>query len=153
MEQLFMLPEIDAEETKKKVEKALEACLVFEQIGYHPGIEPKTTPGYSQSPGTQTNAFHSSTEDSAQKNIDIEQFRREHVRRVRRAVSRLGKREREIIEKRYLDDPDLTDYIIFNEIHLAERTYYRVKARAFYKLAFSLKIEVLKPNPDQNIEN
>ncbi|MFC4768727.1 ArpU family phage packaging/lysis transcriptional regulator [Effusibacillus consociatus] len=144
----FKLPEIDREATRKRVEEALETCLLYEQIGFHPGHEAKVTPGYSETPPSNTNAFHSSTEDVAQKNVDTELHRQLHVKKVRLAVYRLGRKEREVIEKRYLTDPDMTDYETYHGLHMSERTYYRIKGRAFYKLAFALKLEVIK-EPDQ----
>ncbi|MFA9457414.1 ArpU family phage packaging/lysis transcriptional regulator, partial [Halalkalibacter sp. AB-rgal2] len=38
---------------------------------------------------------------------------------------------------------DEFDYQIYNDLGLSERQYYRIKSRAFYKLAFILKIEVV----------
>lgn len=66
---------------------------------------------------------------------------------VERAVNRLGKKEREIIQLRYLEDENF-DYIVAGEVGLSERTYTRMKARAFYKLAFMLKLEVLSEDPN-----
>lgn len=138
----FNLPEIDRDLTRDRVEGALETCRLYMQIGYHPELEAKTTPAYSMSPASQTNAFHSNTESTAQKNVDEEQRRKEHVRRVKAAVDRLGPLEKKIITKRYLEDDDVVDYTVWPELNLSERKYYRVKARAFYKLALMLKIEV-----------
>ncbi len=56
--------------------------------------------------------------------------------------STAGKNQRDIIVKRYLEDEDVCDYMVYNEIGMSERTYRRVKARAFYKLAFALRLEV-----------
>ncbi len=94
------------------------------------------------SPASQTNAFHSSIDSTAQKNVDEERRRREHVRRVTAAVDRLGPLEKKIIKKRYLEDDDVVNYAVWPELNLSERKYYRIKARAFYKLALMLKLEV-----------
>ncbi|WP_205628687.1 ArpU family phage packaging/lysis transcriptional regulator, partial [Acinetobacter baumannii] len=75
-------------------------------------------------------------------NVDKEREIEALCERVEKAVSRLSKKEREIIEKRYLGDESF-DYIVAGEVGLSERTYTRMKARAFYKLAFMLKLEVL----------
>jgi ArpU family phage transcriptional regulator len=52
--------------------------------------------------------------------------------------------ERAIIQKRYLEDEDAFDYFLHDELGLAERTYRRVKSRAFYKRTFMLRLEVVK---------
>lgn len=62
--------------------------------------------------------------------------------RIDQFLSRLGngradKDQRDIIIKRYLEDGDVCDYMVYNEIGMSERTYRRVKARVFYKLAFA----------------
>jgi ArpU family phage transcriptional regulator len=144
LRQLKFLPPIDEDRTKENVEVALEKCRLYEEIGFHPEYEPKFAHTYSLAPSFGTNAIHSSTEDVARKNVDTEMERREHVSRVRKAVSRLSRIEREIIEKRYLEDAYVTDYMVYTEMHMSERTYYRIKTRAFYKLAFSLRLEVIK---------
>ncbi|MFC6546830.1 hypothetical protein [Cohnella cellulosilytica] len=47
---------------------------------------------------------------------------------VERAVERLGRMERRLIELRYLDDEGVFDYQVSGEMHLSERKYYRSKA-------------------------
>lgn len=143
VEQLsFKLPEIDREETRKRVEEALEACKLYMQIGYHPGYEPKATASYSVIPPSRTNVFHSSTEETACRNVDEEMRRRQIVERVWGAVNRLSHLEREIIVRRYLADDPVLDYELWDDLNLSERKYYRIKARAFYKLALALRLEV-----------
>ena len=60
---------------------------------------------------------------------------------IRLGNGRSGKIQRDIINKRYLEE-DVCDYMIYNEIGMAERTYRRWKSRAFYNLAFALRLEV-----------
>ncbi|MRB37223.1 ArpU family transcriptional regulator, partial [Bacillus thuringiensis] len=65
--------------------------------------------------------------------------------RIDQFLSRLGngsagRNQRDIINKRYLEEEDVCDYMIYNEIGMAERTYRRWKSRAFYNLAFALRL-------------
>ncbi|EOP99461.1 ArpU family phage transcriptional regulator [Bacillus cereus VD140] len=55
---------------------------------------------------------------------------------------RAGIIQRDIIYKRYLEEEDVCDYMVYNEIGMSERTYRRWKSKAFYKLAFALGLEV-----------
>ncbi|MED4586654.1 ArpU family phage packaging/lysis transcriptional regulator [Brevibacillus choshinensis] len=142
MAQLTLLPEINRPETEKKVKEALDLARDFIRMGFHPGIEAATTPGYSIIPPTQTNAFHSSTESAAIKNVDVEMKRREYVDRILVAVRRLAKKERELIMVRWFGDDDLTDVEAYVDLEMSHGTFYRIRARAFYKLAFALKLEV-----------
>jgi len=142
VKQLTLLPEIDRPATEERVKEALDLARMFIQMGFHPGIEASTTAGYSLVPPPQTNAFHSSTESTAIKNVDIERGRKEHVERVIGAVQRLSKRQRELIMFRWFSDEDWTDVETYTEFNLSPATYYRHRADTFYKLAFALRLHV-----------
>jgi ArpU family phage transcriptional regulator len=102
------------------------------------------TATFSLVPPSFTNGFHSSTEDAAVANVDLERAREYYIQNIIRGVNRVGKIEREIIYKRYLETEEIFDYEIYNEMGFSERRFYRLKARIFYKLAFILRIEVYK---------
>ncbi|MBL0386224.1 ArpU family transcriptional regulator [Tumebacillus sp. ITR2] len=135
---------IETKKTRARVEGMLESCRLYMQIGYHPGQEARTTARYSLTPSSVTNAFHSSTESIAQKNVDEERRRRALVESVWAAVEMLNEMEQQIVKMRYLEDDDALDYIVWGELNLSERKYYRVKARAFLKLALAMGVAVYK---------
>ncbi|CEH31925.1 ArpU family transcriptional regulator [Aneurinibacillus migulanus] len=143
--QMSFLPKIDRRATQKRVEEALETARIYKQIGFV-RREMKNTPAYEARYHGATNKTNDVAADCAAWNVDKEEEIRTLTERVERAVSRLGKKEREIIQLRYLEDESF-DYIVAGEIRLSERTYTRMKARAFYKLAFMLKLEVLSEEP------
>ncbi|MMZ60101.1 hypothetical protein D1872_221740 [compost metagenome] len=144
--QMSFLPKIDRRATQKRVEEALETARIYKPIGFV-RREMKNTPAYEARYHGATNKTTDATADCAVWNVDKEEEIRVLTERIERAVSRLGKKEREIIEKRYLEDEGF-DYIVAGEVGLSERTYTRIKARAFYKLAFMLKLEVLAEEQD-----
>jgi ArpU family phage transcriptional regulator len=142
----FTLPEIDREKTKQRVESEIEKyrfCLLLvpeEKL-------PKITASYTMEPPAFSNQFHSSTETTAFERIqqqEKEKERLEFVERFRKAVNRLRFKERELIVKRYMDDIELYDYEFYQAEGLTESKFYKLKARAFYNLAFALRIEVYK---------
>jgi len=139
----FQLPEIDRDETKKRVEAALEKYR-FYLLTVPEERLPKVTATYSLVPHANTNVFHSSTETAVIDKVDFERERDEYMEWIRRGVNRLSPRERELIVKRYLNDEEMYDYELYNEMGMSESKYYRLKARTFYKLAFILRIEVYK---------
>ncbi|MED4461846.1 ArpU family phage packaging/lysis transcriptional regulator [Metabacillus fastidiosus] len=139
----FKLPEIDRDQTKAAVEAAFEKYR-FYLLTVPEERLPKVTASYSLVPPTNTNAFHSSTEDAVIGKVDFERERDKYLDWIIHGVNRLSKMEREIIYKRYLEDEETFDYEIYSELILSERRYYRLKARIFYKLAFVLRIEVYK---------
>jgi ArpU family phage transcriptional regulator len=75
----------------------------------------------------------------------------EYMEWIRRGVNRLSTRERELIVKRYLSDEEMYDYELYNEIGMSESKYYRLRARAFYKLPFALRIEVYKEEEKKHL--
>ncbi len=140
--QMSFLPKIDRKATQKRVEEALETARIYKQIGFV-RREMKNTPAYEARYHGATNKTTDAAADCAVWNVDKEEEIRMLTERVERAVSRLSRKEREIIQKRYLEEEEAFDYIVCGDVHLSERTYARIKARAFYKLAFMLRLEVL----------
>lgn len=141
--QLTFLPEIDRDETKRNVESALEKYQIMLLMDPEE-LEPKITASFQLAPSAPTNEFSSTTEDVAIERVDQAEKRRKYIRRIKNAVNRLSYQERQVIIKRYLNEDDIYDYEVYNEFGYSERKYYRIKSRAFYKLAFILRIEVYK---------
>ncbi|UOE96060.1 ArpU family phage packaging/lysis transcriptional regulator [Alkalihalobacillus sp. LMS39] len=140
---MFKLPEINTKETKEKVEEILEEyriALLSEPVENYP----KITQTFSLLPPSTNNKYNSSTEEVAVKRVDLEIARKKLIKEVQQATNRLPFRERSIIVLRYMQQDQMFDYEVYNELGLSERSYYRLKARAFYNLAFVLKIEVYK---------
>jgi len=139
--QITLLPEINREATKKRVEEALETVRVYKEIGIV-RRESRYTPSYNERFHKGTNSINKPVEDIAIANVMREQELEQLSERVDRAVTRLCKKEREIVIQRYLTDEDTLDYNVCLDLHHSERTYRRIKGRAMYKLAFMLRLEV-----------
>ncbi|PEY32702.1 ArpU family transcriptional regulator [Bacillus cereus] len=147
--QLFFLPKIDRTATQKELEGVLEEVRIYRQFGMI-RQEMKVTPSYEVRYHGPTHTVGKPLEDVALANI--EQIKREEWLkkmsfRIDQFLSRLGngyagKIQRDIINKRYLEEEGVYDYMVSNEIGMAERTYGRWKAKVFYKLAFALGLEV-----------
>lgn len=142
MNQLTLnLPQIDEEATKAKVEQLLDQYRLYL---LQDNFLPKVTPTYSIVPPSITNEFHSSTEEAALKRLigrfSVDKF----LKRIQRAVNRLSQRERQIIVMLYMQPEEMYDYEVYAEMDLSQRSYYRVKAKALYRLAFALREEVYK---------
>jgi ArpU family phage transcriptional regulator len=139
--QLSLLPKIDREATRKRVEEHLETVRVYKQIGLV-RKEIRNTPSYAPRYHGNTNAISKPAEDNAVWNADMERELEELSVRVERAVSRLSKRQQELIRSRYLVDDDVLDFNVCLDLHMSDRSYRRVKGTAIYKLAFMLRLEV-----------
>ncbi len=140
---MSFLRDVDGEKTKEAVEAALEKYRMY-MLTVPDEYLPRVTQTYSLVPPSQTNAFHSSTESAAIRKVDFERERDEYMERIRRAVNRLTKLQRELIIKRYMSIEEPRDYDVYNDMCISESKYYRERERAFYKLAFALRIEVYK---------
>ena len=147
--QLSFLPKIDRAATQKKLEGVLENVRLYKQFGMM-REEMKVTPSYEIRYHGPTNDVGKPLEDVAMANIQQskrEEWIKKTSLRIDQFLNRLGngragKDQRNIIIKRYLEDEDVCDYMVYNEIGMAERTYRRWKSRAFYNLAFALRLEV-----------
>lgn len=144
MNQLTLnIPQIDEEATKLKAEKLLDQYRLY-ILQVPDDFLPKVTPTYSIVPPSITNEFHSSTEEAALKRLDWEIQRDKFLKRIQRAVNRLSQRERQIIVMLYMKQEEMYDYEVYAEMGLSQRSYYRVKVKALYRLAFALREEVYK---------
>ncbi|WP_316246594.1 ArpU family phage packaging/lysis transcriptional regulator [Sutcliffiella horikoshii] len=142
--QLFKLPKINRKETQKNVEQALELYRYYLLTVPEERL-PKVTASYSLVTPSNTNEFNSSTENAVIQKVDFEIARDNHLGRIRKAVNRLTKQERQAVIMKYFGDDELFDYEVYNELGMSETYYHqKFKPRIFYKLAFILRIEVFE---------
>ncbi|EJR56727.1 ArpU family transcriptional regulator [Bacillus toyonensis] len=157
--QLSFLPKIDRAATQKKLEGVLENVRLYRQFGMM-REEMKVTPSYEIRYHGPTNDVGKPLEDVAMANIqqsEREEWIKKMSFRIDQFLNRLGNSnagriQRDIISKRYLEEEDVCDYMIYNEIGMTERTYRRWKSRAFYNLAFALRLEVYETEETGGIE-
>ncbi|KXY35309.1 ArpU family phage packaging/lysis transcriptional regulator [Bacillus sp. FSL K6-0067] len=146
--QLSFLPKIDRTATQEKLEGVLESVRIYRQFGMI-RKEMKVTPSYEVREHGPTHAVGKPLEDVAIANLQQSE-REEWLElisfRIDQFLNRLGngsagRIQRDIISKRYLEEEDVCDYMIYNEIGMAERTYRRWKSRAFYNLEGVAKLK------------
>jgi ArpU family phage transcriptional regulator len=142
--QASILPAIDEERTQENIERFLEEVRIYRQIGFV-RREVKTTQGYTLRQHGPTNVTSDQTADAAIWNADTESRIKRNSENLDRAIKCLRKRQREVIEKRYLDidAADDYDYQLSEELLISTRTFRRIKYKALYTLAFMLDLEVL----------
>ncbi|PFW91293.1 ArpU family transcriptional regulator [Bacillus pseudomycoides] len=151
--QLSFLPKIDRTATQENLEGVLESVRIYRQFGMI-RKEMKVTPSYEVRYHGPTRDAGKPLEDVAIVNLqqsEREEWLEKMSFHIDQALNRfgngmVGKNQRTIIIKRYLEDEAVCDYMVYNEIGMSERTYRRVKSRAFYKLAFALRLEVYGGN-------
>ncbi|MGZ9782483.1 ArpU family phage packaging/lysis transcriptional regulator [Bacillus pseudomycoides] len=144
MTQLTFLPKIDRKATQARVEEILENIRIHRQFGMIRN-EMKVTASCEVRYHGLTNVVGNPAEDVALANVVMSEREVKLQRlsfQIDKALSRFSKNQRDIIVKRYLEDEEVFDYMVYNEIGMSERTYRRNKSNAFYKLAFALRLEV-----------
>lgn len=138
----FDLPAMDSEQTRRRVEEHLETVRIYRQIGFV-RREVSNTPNYEPREFQGTNSISKPAESTAVWNVDKEAELEQKSIMLDKALHRLSKTERELITRRFLEEEEIFDYNVCADMHMSERKFRRVKARAIYKLAFALKLEVL----------
>jgi ArpU family phage transcriptional regulator len=144
----FELPELDRKATQEKVEENLANYRLFKYLEYEEreaSITASSTPRYHGA----TNVTSDQTGSIAIHNVDEKQRRKQFCERIERAVHRLPKMEKYLIEERYMsiDSEYITDFSVYChkfQPPISEKTYSKIRWKAFYKLAFSLNIVVPK---------
>ncbi|PGD90899.1 ArpU family phage packaging/lysis transcriptional regulator [Bacillus wiedmannii] len=155
MNQLTFLPKVDRKATQVRLEEILETVRIYRQFGMIRN-EMKVTASCEVRYHGQTYIVGKPTEDVALANVAMNE-REDKLQRlsfqIDKALSRFSKNQRDIIVKRYLEDEEVFDYMVYNEIGMSERTYRRNKSNAFYKLAFALRLEVYETEEQNGGDN
>lgn len=148
MSQMSFLPELDRHLTQKAVEEAFRKYRLFKYLSFDER-EAGITAGYELREGGRTNQTSDQTASIAIHNVDSTVAQRAYCERVERIVNRLPSKEKFLINERYMgpDSEYITDYNIYchkMQPPVSEYTYYKIRWKAFYKLALALDIQVAK---------
>jgi ArpU family phage transcriptional regulator len=125
--------QIDRRATRKRVESVLEAVRNYRTMG---ALRNENAANSSM------RKLFKVAEQAAAYDVDSEEHVLSVCNEVEQAISRLEEQEQGIIRERYLKRDKTFDFLLFYELHLSERTYRRMKARAIEKLAYMLRLEV-----------
>ncbi len=134
-------PPINTDATRKRVEQALETARVYKQVGFV-RRETKLTASYEVREPGKPYSVGKPVESAAVWNVDTETRIGKMAEDIELAVESLEGCERDIVRRRYLDKGDTLDYMLCYELGMSERTYRRHKAKALFKLAWMLGLEV-----------
>ena len=144
----FVLPEIDRKATQSKVEQHLEQYRLFKYLAFEEREASITASSEIRYHGP-TNTTSDQTSNIAIYNADQQKYREQFIFRTEKAVDRLPKMEKFLIQERYmsLDAEYLTDYNVYShkfQPPISEKTYAKIRWKAFYKLALNLNIAEIK---------
>lgn len=144
----FELPELDRKATQAKVEEHLEKYRLYKYLTFEEREASIIGSSEVRYHGP-TNQTSDQTSDIAVYNADQQTYRTHFCERTERAVSRLPKMERFLIEERYMcQDADyITDFNVYChkfKPSISHTTYGKIRWKAFYRLALNLNIAVTK---------
>ena len=149
----FELPELDRRATQRKVEEELEKYRLYKYLSFEEREASITASSEVRYHGP-TNQTSDQTGDIAIYNADQQRYRKNFCERIERAVARLPKMERFLIEERYMqmDSEYLTDLKVYTfkfQPPISAMTYAKYRWKAFYRLALSLNIAITKTTNNQ----
>lgn len=136
-----ILLNLDGKATQKAVENTLRQYRTY-QLTTPEDLLPTITPKYTLEMPSFGGGVSSKTENAAIKNIEHFQQAQIFFEKFNHGFYKLTRRERQIIIKAFLEEVPMFNYQIANELKVSERTFYRMKAQALYKLALALRVEV-----------
>lgn len=138
------LPKLDRKRTQSAVEGALERYRIFSIMAFEER-EAVITASYQERYHGPTNQTSDQTASVAIHNVDASAQRRAYCDWIEQAVKRLHPKERLLIEERYMKQDYIYDYQIYSNVFdppISEGTYYKLRWKAFYKLALILNLSV-----------
>lgn len=138
---LDFLKNIDGKATQKAIEKILRQYRTY-QLTTPEDLLPTITANYTLNMPLYSGGFHSKVENAAIRNVEHYELAKAFFERFNRAFYKLTQKERQIIVMACLEETPLFNYQISKKLHISERTFYRIKAQALYKLALALQVEV-----------
>lgn len=136
-----MLKSIDGKATQKAIEKVLRQYRTY-QLTTPEDLLPTITPKYTLEMPSFGGGVNSKVENAAIKNVELYKQAEKFFERFNRGFYKLTKRERQIIIMAFLEEIPMFNYQVANELNVSERTFYRMKSQALYKLALALRVEV-----------
>ncbi|PGL61730.1 transcriptional regulator [Bacillus thuringiensis] len=144
----FELPELDRKETQAAVEAELETYRLYKYLIFEER-EASITVSPEERYHGPTNQTSDETSNIAIYNVEQERMRKDFCNRVERAVAKLPKMERFLIEERYMSNESeyLTDYNVYCfkfQPPISAMTYSKIRWKAFYRLALNLNIAIIK---------
>lgn len=136
-----ILKNIDGKATQKAIENILRQYRTY-QLTTPEDLLPKVTSNYTLNMPSYSGRFHSKVENAAIRNVEHYKQAKAFFERFNHAFYKLTQKERQIIIMACLEETPLYNYQISKKLHISERTFYRIKAQALYKLALALRVEV-----------
>ena len=140
-----ILKSIDGKATQKAIEKILRQYRTY-KLTTPEEFLPTITPKYTLEMPSFGGEVQSKVENAAIKNVEHYRQAEKFFERFNHGLYKLTKKERQLIVMAFLEGVPKFNYEISNELCISERTFYRLKQQALYKLYKSVKPILLSQN-------
>jgi len=140
-----LLKNIDGKATQQAIEVTLRQYRTF-MLTTPDEFMPSITAKYTLEMPTFSNVKQSSVEVAAIKSVDHFNECERFFIWFNRGLCKLTVIERRMITLAYLEMEPMHNYEICMELNVSERTFYRMRTKALYKLALTLGKEVYQEN-------
>lgn len=135
------LKNLDGKATKNELDKVFRQYRTY-KLTTPEDLLPTITPRYTLEMPSFGDGGQSKVENAAIKNVEYYKQVEKFFSRFTHGFYKLTKKERQLIIMAFLDEIPKRNYEISNELCVSERTFYRMKDQALYKLALALRVEV-----------
>ncbi|ENQ3106031.1 ArpU family transcriptional regulator [Bacillus cereus] len=136
------MKELDGTESAKKAMRALRKYRMY-MLSVDDEYLPKITPTYSLTPPSNTNQFHSSTENVIEF-VDSEREKQQYMTLIWKGINRLSAESRKLIIEKFMGRDELYDFEVYNSMGISKPNFDRKKRKTLVDLACALKIEEYK---------
>lgn len=126
-----MFPEIDKEKTKENVHRLLSHYRSMARIADE-DCTPKITATYS----LELKSF-GGISDTVGNAVARKATAEQELWKISRAMNKLNAYQRQILHDRYIDRKEMTDTMIYYDLNMSERTFYRELGKAQVEFAES----------------
>lgn len=136
-----LLKNIDGKATQAAVEKVFRQYRTY-MLTTDDDLMPIITTRFSMEMPNFSNVKSSQVENAAVKMATLSSDYSKFIKWFNRGFNKLNKHERQLITLSYLEEDPRHNYEIYKDMNISERTFYRMRNKALYKLAISLGVEV-----------
>lgn len=125
-----MFPEIDKEKTKKNVHRLLSHYRSMARLA-----DEEYTPKITATFSLELKGSGGSPSDQVGNAVSRKVTAEQELWKIGRAMNQLNADKRQILHYRYIDSREMTDTMIYYDLNMSERTFYRELGKAQIEFA------------------
>ncbi|MCC5894849.1 MAG: DUF1492 domain-containing protein [Alkalibacterium sp.] len=125
-----MFPEIDKEQTKKNVHRLLSYYRSMARLA-----DEEYTPRITATFSLELKGSGGQPSDTVGNSVARKVTAEQELWKIGRAMNQLNAYQRQLLHYRYIDSREMTDTMIYYDLNMSERTFYRELGKAQVEFA------------------